>query len=285
MDLIRKRLPAARGADMSGAAATPQPSSYGGEPIKGRLFHEFWCSSMAQVSRVPWSMVALRRRPLMTPSAETPRGSASLHEAWHMRRPKHPRKSIGFVLLRVGRCALLVIVTSFLLQGHLASVARAETWPSKPIKFIVGYPPGGGADVTARLFAEPMAKGLRQRVLVENRTGAGGTIGASAVARADPDGYTLYVAAISEISIAPATVKSLPYDPLVDFKPVVLLGKWPQLLVASPSFAPNTLPELIAYAKAHPGKVSYASFGNNTLNHINGERFKLAAGIDTLHVP
>jgi tripartite-type tricarboxylate transporter receptor subunit TctC len=163
--------------------------------------------------------------------------------------------------------------------------AAAQTWPTRPIKFIVAYPPGGGADVTGRLFADAMSKSLGQPVIVENRSGAGGTIGANLVVHAEPDGYTILVAAISEISIAPATVKAIPYDPQRDLQPVMLLATWPQILVAAPSFPPNTLAELIAYAKAHPGAVRYGSFGVATLNHVNGERFKLAAGIDTRHIP
>src|SRR5258708_34660870 len=167
----------------------------------------------------------------------------------------------------------------------LPARAQTDAWPTRPIKFVVAYPPGGGADVTARLFAELMARGLGQRIIVENRSGAGGTIGASSVVRADPDGYTILIAAISEISIAPATVKALSYDPTTDLLPVVLLAKWSQILVAAPTIAPTTLAELIAAAKAKPGTLRYGSFGNNTLNHVNGERFKLAAGIDTVHVP
>jgi len=110
-------------------------------------------------------------------------------------------------------------------------------------------------------------------------------LGALSVVRAEPDGYTLLIAAISEISIAPATYKALAYDPEKDLVPVVQLARWPQILVAAPNFPPNTLSEFIAYVKANPGKVSYSSFGNNTLNHVNGERFKAAAGIDALHVP
>jgi tripartite-type tricarboxylate transporter receptor subunit TctC len=165
------------------------------------------------------------------------------------------------------------------------TAADAQSWPSRPIKFVVGYPPGGGADISARLFAEPMSRGLGQPIIVENRPGAGGTVAANSVVQADADGYTLYVAAISEISIAPATVKALPYDPDKNLAPVAMFGKWPQILVASPSFEPNTLPELTAYVKANPGKVTYSSFGNNTLNHINGERFKVALDLDVLHVP
>ena len=166
-----------------------------------------------------------------------------------------------------------------------SGAAQAQNWPTKPIKFVVAYPAGGGADFIARLFSERMSKVLDQPVVVENRPGAGGTLGALSVVRADPDGYTLLIAAISEISIAPATYKALPYDPEKDLVPVIQLARWPQILVASPSFAPNTLSELIAYVKANPGKVSYSSFGNNTLNHVNGERFKVATGTDALHVP
>jgi tripartite-type tricarboxylate transporter receptor subunit TctC len=166
-----------------------------------------------------------------------------------------------------------------------ADNARAQTWPSKPIKFVVGYPPGGGADLMARLYAEQMSKRLGQPIVVESRPGAGGTIGTMSVVRAEPDGYTLYVAAISEISIAPATVKTVPYDPTKDFSPVTVFGRWAQVLVASPAFPPNNIPELLTYVKAHPGTVSYSSVGNNTLNHVNGERLKAVLGIDALHVP
>lgn len=164
-------------------------------------------------------------------------------------------------------------------------VQAADAWPSRPIKFIVGYPPGGGSDVTARLFSDRMAKILGTTVIVENRSGAGGTLAAQSVARSDPDGYTVSIAAISEISIAPATYKALPYDPLKDFVPVVLLAKWSQLLAVSPEVPANTLQEFIAYAKANKGKLNYSSFGNNTLNHVAGARFGLIAGIEAQHVP
>ena len=186
------------------------------------------------------------------------------------------------------RTMTLLASAAVALAAAMASsgmTAAQEQWPTRNIRFVVGYPPGGGADVIARLFSERMSKILGQSIIVENRAGATGTIGALSVARAEPDGYTLYVAAISEISIAPATFKALPYDPVKDFKPIVQLAKWSQLLVASPSFPPNNLKELIAYAKANPGKANYSSFGTNSLNHVAGERFKLAAGIDAVHVP
>jgi len=180
---------------------------------------------------------------------------------------------------------------ALLFAGAVAVIAAAapakaaEPWPTRPIKFLVGYPPGGGADVIARLFSDRLARILGVSVIVENRPGASGTLAAQTVARADPDGYTLSVAAISEISIAPAIFKALPYDPVKDFQPVVVFAKWSQLLVTSPDVPANTLQEFIAYAKANPGKLTFSSFGTNTLNHVAGERFKLAAGIDALHVP
>ena len=179
----------------------------------------------------------------------------------------------------------IAVAATFAVAGG-SSPAVAQSWPSQPIKFVIGYPPGGGADISGRIFAEHMAKGLGQSIVVENRPGGGGRIGATSVVRAEPDGYTLYVAAISEISIAPATVKDMPYDPNKDLKPVMVLTKTTQILVASPSFPPNNIQELVAYVKQNPEKVSYSSFGTNTLNHINGERFKVALGIpDVKHVP
>jgi tripartite-type tricarboxylate transporter receptor subunit TctC len=181
--------------------------------------------------------------------------------------------------LRVATIALACLGFSALAN------AQSPAWPSRPVKLIVAYPPGGGADVGARLLVDPLAKAFGQPVLVENRAGAGGTIGTLSVVRADPDGYTLLFAASSEVSIAPVTVKALAYDPEKDLQPITMFGKWPHVLVAYPGFPPNTLPELVAYVKANPGKVSYSSFGNNTANHLTGELFKSIAGIDALHVP
>ncbi len=150
---------------------------------------------------------------------------------------------------------------------------------------MVAYPPSGSTDVAGRLLADRLSASLGQQVLVENRAGAGGMIGALSVVHAEPDGYTLLLAASPEVSIAPVTVKSMQYDPLKDLRPITLVGQVPFLLVASTSFAPNTLAELIAYAKAHPGQLNYSSFGNNTSNHLTGELFKVSAGIGATHVP
>ena len=181
------------------------------------------------------------------------------------------------LLLKVGvLCALLV-------PGP--SAAQAPAYPAKPIRFVISWPAGGSADGVGRLVAERLAKGFGQPVVVDNRAGAGGTIGTTAVVRAEPDGYTLLFAAPSELSIAAATVKSLPYDPTRDLQPITQVMRGPYVLAAHPGFPPNTLPELVTYAKANPGKVNYASFGASTLNHLYGEMLKSKAGIDTVHVP
>jgi len=177
-------------------------------------------------------------------------------------------------------------VVALLLACALPGPGLAQApWPIKPVRIVVAYPPGGSTDIAARLLAERLGKALGQQVIVDNRGGAGGTIGALSVVRADPDGYTLLLAASPEVSIAPTTLKSMSYDPVKDLQPITLVGQVPFFLVANPQFPPNTLGELIAYAKANPGKVNYSSYGNNTSNHLVGELFKATAGIDTVHVP
>ncbi len=166
-----------------------------------------------------------------------------------------------------------------------AAYAQSPAWPTKPVKIVVAYPPGGSTDIAARIVAEKLSKTTGQQFVVENRGGAGGTIGALSVVRAEPDGYTLLFAASPEVSIAPTTMKGLAYDPVKDLTPITLVGTVPFFLVAYPGFPPSTLPELIAYAKANPGKVNYSSYGNNTSNHLVGELFKATAGVDATHIP
>lgn len=166
------------------------------------------------------------------------------------------------------------------------SVLLAQTgWPARPVRIVVGYPPGGSTDVAGRLLADQLSRRLGQQVVVENRAGAGGTVGASSVVRSEPDGYTLLLAASPEVSIAPITMKAMPYDPVRDLQPITLVGQVPFFLVVNPSVPAQTLQEFIAYAKANPGKPNYSSFGKNTSNHLAGELFKSLTGIHTVHIP
>lgn len=175
----------------------------------------------------------------------------------------------------------------FLALGALLfpALAAAQAWPTKPVKLIVGYPPGGGTNTVARLLAEHMSRSLGQQIVVENRPGAGGRIGAQSVARSDPDGYTLSFASDGELTIAQVTTKVMPYDPIKDFQPIGMAGRGPYVLVTYAGFAPNSLAELIAHAKANPDKVNFGSFGKGSQNHMIDERFKAATGIRTVHVP
>ncbi len=165
------------------------------------------------------------------------------------------------------------------------SFAQAGPWPARPVRMVIAYPPGGSTDVAGRLLAERLGKSLGQQVIVDNRAGAGGTVGAGSVVRAEADGYTLLLAASPEVSIAPTTMKALAYDPVADLAPVSLVGQVPFFLVVNPQVPAQTLQEFIAYARANPGKLNYSSFGNNTSNHLNGELLKALARFDAQHVP
>lgn len=167
----------------------------------------------------------------------------------------------------------------------LAALAQKSGWPDRTLRLVVGWPPGGSADVVARLLAEPLGRRIGQPVIVENRPGASGRIGAQQVARADADGYTLLFGAPSELTIAAATVLALPYDPFKDLQPVTQVVTGAFMLVTDANFAPSTVTELVHYAKANPDRLNYASYGNNTTNHIYGAQFCAAAGIRAAHVP
>lgn len=164
--------------------------------------------------------------------------------------------------------------------------ARAQSaWPQKPIRIVVGFPPGGGADAMARLVASKLPEKLGQPVLVENKTGATGTIASELVARAPADGYTLQLAHINSNAIGPLLVAKGRFDPVADFTPVALIGITPQMLCHHPKHAFKDVPDLIRHAKANPGKLTFASSGVGSIQHIAGEAFKIAAGVEMLHVP
>lgn len=170
-----------------------------------------------------------------------------------------------------------------LLLAIAASTAAAQDWPAKPIRFIVPFPPGGGTDVIARIVQNRMSEGLGQPIVIENRGGAGGAIGTEAAAKAAPDGYT-FLFTLSSHTINPLLYK-LNYDVERDFVGVSLIVSVPQLIAANPNAPMKNMAELVAQAKAAPGKLSFASVGNGTPSHIAGELLKLRAGIDLLHVP
>jgi tripartite-type tricarboxylate transporter receptor subunit TctC len=166
-----------------------------------------------------------------------------------------------------------------------AQAQKADTYPSRPITLIVPFTPGGGTDIMARMVADKLSRALGQPVLVDNRPGAGGTIGTEQAARAEPNGYTLMMGSVSTISINPSLYKKLAINPLKDLAPVGLVASTPSLLAVPVTLPVNSVQELIAYAKANPGKVNFGSAGNGTSHHLSGELFKQQAGIDAQHIP
>src|ERR1700730_7956286 len=166
-----------------------------------------------------------------------------------------------------------------------AGAAQAQDYPSRPVKIIVPTPPGGPVDVIARITANYLQTALGKGFVVENRAGAGNTIGSKDAAEAEPDGYTLLYSAASGLIIAPLLHPDAGYDPLKSFDPVALVGASSLVLVVNPAVPAATVPELVAYAKANPGKVNFSSGGIGVLPHLIGELFKARAGIDIVHVP
>ena len=174
---------------------------------------------------------------------------------------------------------------AFVLCVCLWGTALAQVYPSHPVRLIVPFPAGGSADLIGRAAAKKMSEGLGQQVLVENRAGAGGTIGTGAVAKSPADGYTLGLGTVSTLAMAPVVRANPPYDSLAAFAPVSLVASAPFILVVNASVRAGSLAELIALAKAKPGGLNFASIGDGTLQHFTGESFKSLAGIDIVHVP
>lgn len=168
----------------------------------------------------------------------------------------------------------------------LPSHAQQADWPREPIRLLVGYPPGGGTDTVARVVADKLSQKLGQPVVVENRPGVSGMISATAVARSKPDGYTLLFATGASLTgMTKTQFNGRQFVPLKDLAPITLVGGGPYILIANNDFPPNTLPELVAYAKKHPNKLNYASPGIDTLNYYLLEELNIDAGIKTTHVP
>jgi len=175
------------------------------------------------------------------------------------------------------------LLTALLLVASLAALAQ-EPYPSKPVRLILPFPPGGGTDLLGRLIADRLSAALGQPVVTENRGGAGGNVGAEAAARSAPDGYTIVLVAPS-IAISPTLYSKLNYDPIKDFAPIALVAQVPNVMVTHPSVPATTLAEFIAYARANPGKLNFGSGGLGTSNHLAGELFNLRTGAALTHVP
>lgn len=174
-------------------------------------------------------------------------------------------------------CAAILAVTALLVQ--------AQDYPTRPIKLVIPYPPGGIADTFARALAQQLSEQLRQPVVAENKPGGSAIVGAEAVAKSAPDGYTLFLGSISSLAINVGMFKKLPYDPLKDFAPVSMAFYTPLFLVVNPEVPAHSVRELVAYAKAHPGAVNFGSVGYGSSIHLAGELFKSIAGINIVHVP
>jgi tripartite-type tricarboxylate transporter receptor subunit TctC len=177
------------------------------------------------------------------------------------------------------RCIGAVLIALNTGSGH------AQSYPVKPVRMVVPFPPGGGTDVVSRLVAQQLTQGLTQQVVIDNRAGAAGRIGAEYVAHAAPDGYTLLMATTTVIITAPALFPKLPYDALKDFAPVAPVASGTYVLVVHPSVPARSVKELIALARSRPGQLNFASSGPGDTNHLSGELFQIQADIRMTHVP
>jgi tripartite-type tricarboxylate transporter receptor subunit TctC len=180
---------------------------------------------------------------------------------------------------------LLAAIAGFSFLTSLQTEAFAQGYPAKPVTFIVPFPPGGGTDISARTVAAKLTQKWGQSVIAENRAGAAGILGADAVAKARPDGYTLLIVNVGVTSINPTLYPKLPYDPDKAFAPISLICELPFVLMASPLFKPGSVKELVAFAKANPDKVTFASSGQGGSPHLTAELFQLATGTKLTHVP
>ena len=178
---------------------------------------------------------------------------------------------------------LLLVLTVLACFAHDASAA--ETFPNRPIRLLVGFTPGGAADVSARVITRKMAESLGVNIVVENRPGAGGNIAAEIVATANPNGYTLYWSSVGPLTVSPALGIKLPYDPVTDFAPISMGVQSCNVLSARPGFPANTLAEVIALAKAKPGQLKYSTQGIASTGHLSGELLRSLTGIDIVQVP
>ncbi|MDI4231620.1 tripartite tricarboxylate transporter substrate binding protein [Bradyrhizobium sp. 31Argb] len=179
----------------------------------------------------------------------------------------------------------LCAVIAALAVGAAFHTAQAQDYPNRPITLVIPFAPGGSTSIVGRGIAEKMSELLGEKIVIDNRPGAGGTVGTKAVAKSDPDGYTLVLGYTGTLAIGPSLYKKAGYDPRKDFAPIGMIGNAPNSLVVHPSFPAKNVAELIAYAKQNPGKISFGSAGAGTASHITGEYFARSAGISLVHVP
>lgn len=188
-------------------------------------------------------------------------------------------------MISITRCIARGLALAGLLMTLALPAAAGNDYPDKPVHLVVPFPPGGGADNLARLIMPKVSQALGQPIVIENKPGAGGNVGAEFVARAEPDGYTLLYGTNGTHSINASLYRNLRFDPIKDFVPVSRMTEIGAMLVVNPKLPVHSVAELIAYAKKNPGKVNFASAGNGTTSHLAGELFKTMAGIDIVHVP
>ncbi len=183
------------------------------------------------------------------------------------------------------RAMLAGLATVVVLTGAPGRQVKAGDYPSHPITLVVPFAPGGSTTIMARIVADQLADVLGQQIIVDNRGGAGGTLGSHAVAKSPPDGYTILLGYTGSLAIGPSLYSNVGYDTRKDFAPIGMIGTAPNTLVVHPSFAVQSVAELVAYAKANPGKVNFGSAGIGTVSHVGGEYFARRAGIELTHIP
>lgn len=175
-------------------------------------------------------------------------------------------------------------IAALMVCALVPGVSSGQQFPSKPIKILVGFAPGGAPDILARIVGKKLSENIGQPVVVENRAGASGNIAAQAVARSDPDGYTLLMATVS-VAISQSYQANLPFSPAKDFEPIGMVASVPLVLIAKPDLGVNTVRDLLALAKTTPGKLNYASVGNGSPQHLSGELFQLLGSVKLAHIP
>ncbi len=181
--------------------------------------------------------------------------------------------------------AIRVCIAAVLAAGAVVGTAAAQAYPSKPVRLVIGFPPGGPADIFGRILAQGLSASLATPVIVENRAGAGGVVGVDMVAKSAPDGYTLAMNSFSSVAMAPFSLSNMPYDPKKDLALITTVVRVPEVVVVHPSVPAATFAELVAHARANPGKVNFGSAGSGSITHLAGELLKMDAQVDMVHVP